>query len=821
MKKIPSTPHADEGLAHGAGAVSTEFRRQEAVLKTGALQNAILNSANFSSIATDAEGVIQIFNVGAERMLGYAAADVVNKITPAEISDPQEVITRAEALSTELGTLITPGFEALVFKASRGIEDIYELTYIRKDGSRFPAIVSVTALRDPPGAIIGYLLIGTDNTARKESEAAQKKLDQRLHDEEVKTRSLIESNADAQKALRTSELRYRRLFEAAREGILILEVDTGRIIDVNPFLTELLDFSHGEMIGKTVGELSPFKDIASNQAMLEQLQQDGYVRYEDLPLETRDGRKIAVEFVSNVYQAGDKKVIHCNIRDITERKQTENALRTSEAEFRSLAESMPQMVWVTRPDGWNTYFSQQWMDYTGLTLAESLGHGWNKPFHPDDQQPAWDAWQHATATISTYSVECRLRRADGVYRWWLIRGVPFCASDGSILKWFGTCTDIQDLKQTELGLARLAAIVESSDEAIISKDLNSIITSWNSGAEKLYGYTSGDMVGTSILRLIPADQQDEENQILGNIKRGKSVERFETLRQARDGRLIDVLITVSPIKDAAGNVTGVSKVVHDITDRKIMEGKIHQLNVELERRVVERTAQLQTANDELEAFSYSVSHDLRAPLRAIDGFSQAVVEDFGSQLPAEGQRQLETIRYSAQRMGALIDDLLTFARLNRHGLSKRAIDTDKLVRDALQELGAPWPDRKVEVRIAVLPASSGDPALLKQVWLNLLSNALKYTRKQPDARVEVGCTKTDGVDTFFIRDNGTGFDMRYADKLFGVFQRFHRVEDYEGTGVGLAIVQRIVQRHGGRVWADAAVGRGATFYFTLEKEPKP
>src|SRR3954462_14689711 len=180
-----------------AAEVVTEVRRKEALLKTGALQDAIFNSANFSSIATDEKGVIQLFNVGAERMLGYQAAEVLNKITPAEISDPQEVIARAAALSTELGTKITPGFEALVFKASRGIEDIYELTYIRKDGSRFPAVVSVTALRDDHDAIIGYLLIGTDNTARKQVEEEQKKLDQRLRDQQFYTRSLIESNIAA------------------------------------------------------------------------------------------------------------------------------------------------------------------------------------------------------------------------------------------------------------------------------------------------------------------------------------------------------------------------------------------------------------------------------------------------------------------------------------------------------------------------------------------------------------------------------------------------------------------------------------------------
>ena len=209
-----------------------EQQRQEALLTTGALQSAIFNSANFSSIATDAKGVIQIFNVGAERMLGYAAVDVLNKITPADISDPQELIARAKALSTELATPITPGFEALVFKASRGIEDIYELTYIRQDGSRFPAVVSVTALRDRHGSIIGYLLIGTDNTARKQVEAEQRKLDQRLRDQQFYTRSLIESNIDA----------------------LMTTDPAGIITDVNKQMEALTGSTRDELIG------APFKN---------------------------------------------------------------------------------------------------------------------------------------------------------------------------------------------------------------------------------------------------------------------------------------------------------------------------------------------------------------------------------------------------------------------------------------------------------------------------------------------------------------------------------------------------------------------------------
>ncbi|MCX6951321.1 MAG: ATP-binding protein, partial [Verrucomicrobia bacterium] len=215
------------------------------------------------------------------------------------------------------------------------------------------------------------------------------------------------------------------------------------------------------------------------------------------------------------------------------------------------------------------------------------------------------------------------------------------------------------------------------------------------------------------------------------------------------------------------------------------------------------------------AFSYSVSHDLRSPLRAVDGFSQAVIEDYAALLPPEGRRCLATIRAAAQQMGALIDDLLAFSRLGRQYLRVQPIDMARLVRVVLAELGEPWPERTVDVLVGPLPECEGDPALLKQVWLNLLANALKYTRKQAKAEIEIGCRTDAGEDVFFVRDNGVGFDMQYVDKLFGVFQRLHRAEDYEGTGVGLAIVQRVVHRHGGRVWAEAREGHGATFYFTV------
>jgi PAS domain S-box-containing protein len=391
--------------------------------------------------------------------------------------------------------------------------------------------------------------------------------------------------------------------------------------------------------------------------------------------------------------------------------------------------------------------------------------------------------------------------------------------------------DITDRARAETSLreseSRLQTIVENLAEGLAVSDLDGQLLHFNRAALDLHGFSTLEEVRRHLTEfadtfelstldgaVLPLDQWP-----LARILRGEALRAFEVrIRRLHADWQRVFSYGGTLVRDPDGRPMMAVVTMGDITERERSAEEIRQLNTELEQRVSKRTAELEAANQELEAFSYSVSHDLRAPLRSVDGFSQAVLEDYGEQLPEDGRRHLQTIRAGAQHMGALIDDLLAFSRLSRQALTKRLIDMRKLVREVLEDLPVEAGERRIEIQVAELPLCSGDRALLKQVWVNLLSNALKYTRHRESAVIDVGAAEENGETVYFVRDNGTGFDMQYAGKLFGVFQRLHRAEEFEGTGVGLAIVQRVVHRHGGRVWAEAQLDRGATFYFTLGGE---
>jgi len=371
------------------------------------------------------------------------------------------------------------------------------------------------------------------------------------------------------------------------------------------------------------------------------------------------------------------------------------------------------------------------------------------------------------------------------------------------------------IEQHAITSAFLSSIVESSDDAIIGKDLTGKVVSWNAGAERIFGYTADEMVGSSIERLVAPDRPDEERRILENANRGET-RLYETVRIRKDGTSVDLSLAVSPIRDAQGNIVGVSSIARDITDRKRAEEQILRLNAELEHRVQMRTAELTAANQELEAFTYSVAHDLRAPLRHIDAFTRILQEDFAGSFPPEAAQLLDTIRRGSENMSHLVNDLLNLAHVGRQEMKNERTSLNLLIEEVIGELKRELAEREIEWRVAELPVVEGDPGLLKQVFANLLANSAKYTRPRQQAVIEIGLRVMNDEPVIYVRDNGVGFNMKYADKLFGVFQRLHRAEEFEGTGVGLAIVERVVKRHGGHIWAEAELDKGATFYFTLE-----
>jgi len=371
------------------------------------------------------------------------------------------------------------------------------------------------------------------------------------------------------------------------------------------------------------------------------------------------------------------------------------------------------------------------------------------------------------------------------------------------------------IEQHAITSAFLSAIVESSDDAIIGKDLSGKVVSWNEGAERMFGYTAPEMVGTSIERILSPDRPGEERRILENARRGET-RLYETVRIKKDGRPVDLSLAVSPIRDAQGTIVGVSSIARDITERKRFEEQILKLNADLEHRVQLRTAELTAANQELEAFTYSVAHDLRAPLRHIDAFTRILQEDFAGSFPPEAAQLLSTIRRGSENMSHLVNDLLNLAHVGRQEMKKEMTPLNPLIQEVIGEMSRETAGRDIEWRVAELRTIEGDPGLLKQVFANLLSNAVKYTRPRAKTVIEIGLRVMNDESVIFVRDNGVGFNMKYADKLFGVFQRLHRSEEFEGTGVGLAIVERVIKRHGGHIWAESEVDQGATFYFTLE-----
>ncbi|HVG15518.1 MAG TPA: ATP-binding protein [Chitinophagaceae bacterium] len=368
------------------------------------------------------------------------------------------------------------------------------------------------------------------------------------------------------------------------------------------------------------------------------------------------------------------------------------------------------------------------------------------------------------------------------------------------------------LNDTDKELCQL--VLELENYAIIRIDPSGYITSWNIGAAHIYGYSPKQIRGKHLSFLYPENETSELNEALQSARDSRR-HAAEGWRKRQDGTGFYAHVIITTLFDKNRNVIGFAHVTHDITEKKELERENQLLREGLEAKVRQRTSELEVVNNELEAFSYSVSHDLRTPLRAISGYSMMLKEDYQAELNAEGNRLIDTILANTRMMSDLIDDLLTFSKMARLEAVCASVDMSQLVQHCYDKLTAVG--NKPEVSLDSLPPCKGDFNMLRQVWYNLLDNAIKYSSRKETPQIKIGYLTNDQYHIYFISDNGTGFDMKYSNKLFGVFQRLHRQDEFEGTGLGLALAKRIVSKHGGDMWAESVQQQGSVFYFSIPK----
>jgi PAS domain S-box-containing protein len=838
------TPVIEDRVMYGVARDITERKREEAaLLKAGALQSAIFNSANFSSIATDAKGVIQIFNVGAERMLGYTAAEVVNKITPADISDPQEVIVRARALSVELGTPITPGFEALVFKAARGIEDIYELTYIRKDGSRFGAVVSVTALRDAQEAIIGYLLIGTDNTARQQAEAA-----------------LLKAGA-LQRAIFNSA-NFSSIATDAKGVIQIFNVGAER----------MLGYTAAEVVNKiTPADISDPREVIDRATALslelatpiapgfealvfkasrgiEDIYELTYIR--------KDGSRFpAVVSVTALRDAENAIIGYLLIgTDNTARKQAEEALLKAGALQSAIFNSANFSSIATDAKGVIQIFNVGAERMLGYTAAEVV----NKITPADISDP-----QEVVVRAKALSVELGTPIAPGfealVFK--ASRGIEdiyeltYFRKDGSRFPAVVSVTALRDAQNAIIGYLLIGtdntarkqveeermkldqrlrdqhfytrSLIESNIDALMTTDPRGIITDVNKQTEALTGCTRDELIGAPFKNHF-TDSVRAEAGINRVLNEGK-VTNYELTARARDGTLTVVSYNATTFHDRDRSLQGVFAAARDVTELKRFELTLRQKNVELEE-----------ASRMKSEFLANMSHELRTPLNSVIGFSEVLKDGLMGEMTDKQRGFIGDIFSSGKHLLSLINDILDLSKVEA---GKMMLDLEPVLVSSLlvnslsivREKAAAHHIRLDLDAVEELGSMQGDARKVKQILYNLLSNAVKFTAEGGRVTLSAGrvlrpavgqlSTSWTGLsfplaDSAFaefleisVTDSGIGIS---GDELKRLFKPFSQIDSslarkFEGTGLGLAMVKLLAELHGGTVAVESAAGEGSRF----------
>jgi PAS domain S-box-containing protein len=512
--------------------------------------------------------------------------------------------------------------------------------------------------------------------------------------------------------------------------------------------------------------------------------------------------------------------------DARRHRAEDEELRRNGELFRNLVEGVKDYaLYMLDARGFITTWNSGAERIEGYSAEEAIGRSIDLVFSQDELRSGKSRQMlELAARDGRYEEEGWRIRRDGTKRWMSVVITAVRNRSGTLQGFVRVARDMTDRKRSEEALrhseGRLRGILETALDAIVVMDSEGVVHEWNRAAEQMFGYPREQAVGRKLCDLIiPAYLRDQhERGLAQHMVEGNGLmlnRRIETVAQRADGSELAVELAIT--ESGMNGGTMFTGYISDITQRKQAEEEIRELNAELEERVRKRTEQLELANRELEAFSYSVSHDLRAPLRHINGFVDILQSTSGPALDEESRGFLATIADSARQMGKLIDDLLAFSRMGRTELRFAPVKLDTILGEAMRELRRDSEGRDVRWSLEPLPEVRGDPAMLRQVFINLLSNALKYTRDVSPTAIEVKCVENADEYVISVRDNGVGFDPSYAHKLFGVFQRLHAAHEFPGTGIGLAIVRRVVARHGGKVWAEGEVGRGAVFYFSLPK----
>ncbi len=812
-------------------------QRDRQLAEQTAFQQAVLENAGVSIINTDTAGIIRSFNAAAERMLGYRREEIIGRETAMRYLDPAEVAERAAEFGRRRGRTTQPGFGFFV-ELVRDAPCTQEWTHIRKDGTRLPVSVVLSTLLAPDGRHLGLCAIGTDLSERKAAEAA----------------------------VRASEERMRQSFEASPIA-LALNNAAGELLYLNRKFIDWFGYTAHDVPTVEAWYSLAYPDAEARERHRQRWQQrlaeaaarGGEMQPMEAEVTCRDGRRRLIEFRCQQFSG----LLLVAFTDITERKASEAAVHASEERFRIVAEQTGQMIFDQNLLTGTRVWAGATATIVGFSHAE-LGctppGWWTARVHADDQAGFLAQVEHLRHHGGTRRFGYHFRRRDE--QWiYLAESVTAVSGDsGQPLRLLGTIADETARRAAEeavrAGTEQLRLTIEQSGQLFFSHDLVRQQPRWAGAAEALTGYSVDFLNRTRFdwwdEQVHPDDRASAGEEFL-RIGREGGQARMSYRFHHRDGRWVHLLANLTAVAGAGDRPRQVFASIADITAEAEAAAAVRQLNIELEQRVQDRTAELDrritevehlnadlhasqdslaraaanlqeansnllAANQELESFSYSVSHDLRAPLRNIAGFIELLRKRTAGHLDAEADRYFGIVGTEAVRMAALIDDLLTFSRIGRAELHFAPVQLATLVAEVQAELQSDLTGRDIEWRLQPLPPVLGDRTLLRQVVANLLSNAVKFTRKRPEAVIEIGAEPA-GADSelvaFFVRDNGAGFDPKYTAKLFGVFQRLHNPRDFEGTGIGLANVRRIVERHGGRVWAEGTPGQGATFHFSL------